>query len=146
MGVRNPPPQKKEISGKNKLLCSSFRTNARKKCRDVGRTPCACLHKFTTHSQKLQFCTFMYFADRISAALRRKFGASPPPCSEEKGQVDGAICGLQAAHKTASLCAEPFYYYGPPYKCKWPARATRLCMLLNLHAHYVAISCPENAC
>lgn len=29
-----------------------------------------------------------------------------PPNSGEKGQVDDAICGLEAGHKTASLCAQ----------------------------------------
>lgn len=28
------------------------------------------------------------------------------PSSREKGQVDDAICGLEAGHKTASLCAQ----------------------------------------
>lgn len=51
----------------------------------------------------------------------RKCDAPPPPLcalapnSAEKGQVDDAICGLEAGRKTASLCAQKPSIITEPY-------------------------------
>lgn len=56
-----------------------------------------------------------------------------PPSSRENRQVDDAICGLEAGHKNGPIVrTEALYYHGPPYKCKWTARARTLCVLRNL--------------
>lgn len=60
------------------------------------------------------------FQQHLGESVKRPLPLSPlRPRSGEKGQVDEAICGLEAGHKTASLCAQkPSIITDPLYKCK----------------------------
>lgn len=61
------------------------------------------------------------FEDSCAAGIMEKVCSAPspplrsPPNSGEKGQVDDAICGLEAGHKTASLCAQKPSIITEPY-------------------------------
>lgn len=74
------------------------------------------------------------------------------PSSREKGQVDDAICGLEADHKTLSLCSQKPSIITDPHTNANDQRVPERCAVraaqsaLLAHANHVAISCPENPC
>lgn len=61
-------------------------------------------------STNILSCIWAFCWQYFSSIMEKVWSAPSPsplsPSSREKGQVDDAICGLEAGHKTASLCAQ----------------------------------------